>query len=419
MLKQYGIKMSAHKSKIQNLPAIILVSLVLILSLISESCLSTTEENAKDEKTLEAQFENILNNVEEIRGLKRTEDIKVNFLNKRGLEQKLTDELLAINNKEDTHKQEILFKTLKLIGSDVNLLELLNSMYLQNIMGYYDTETREIYLISESNTITPSIELTLAHEYVHALQQQHFDIITLTKNVEGRTENESGLLALIEGDATYVELKYLDRYLEKKDKQKLLQHTDTNPSNYDMPVILEKIMLFPYGEGFSLVTHILSEGSLSQLNESYNQPPVTTEQVIHPNKYFAQETAPEIELPDVEIVLGKEWNILHEEVLGEFFLKAYLEIATNKSTAATSSDGWEGDKYQLLSGPNGNTLLISLLRWESPKDTHEFLNALEKIKLSSDVNIRFEMLRSTNQVLLVVGSNAETYKMIVQAFEIS
>ena len=419
MLKQYGIKMSAHKSKIQNLPAIILVSLVLILSLISESCLSTTEENAKDEKTLEAQFENILNNVEEIRGLKRTEDIKVNFLNKRGLEQKLTDELLAVNNKEDTHKQEILFKTLKLIGSDVNLLELLNSMYLQNIMGYYDTETREIYLISESNTITPSIELTLAHEYVHALQQQHFDIITLTKNVEGRTENESGLLALIEGDATYVELKYLDRYLEKKDKQKLLQHTDTNPSDYDMPVILEKIMLFPYSEGFSLVTHILSEGSLSQLNESYNQPPVTTEQVIHPNKYFAQETAPEIELPDVEIVLGKEWNILHEEVLGEFFLKAYLEIATNKSTADTSSDGWEGDKYQLLSGPNGNTLLISLLRWESPKDTHEFLNALEKIKLSSDVNIRFEMLRSTNQVLLVVGSNAETYKMIVQAFEIS
>ena len=63
MLKQYGIKMSAHKSKIQNLPAIILVSLVLILSLISESCLSTTEENAKDEKTLEAQFENILNNL--------------------------------------------------------------------------------------------------------------------------------------------------------------------------------------------------------------------------------------------------------------------------------------------------------------------------------------------------------------------
>ena len=124
-------------------------------------------------------------------------------------------------------------------------------------------------------------------------------------------------------------------------------------------------------------------------------------------------------MPDVEIVLGKEWNILHEEVLGEFFLKAYLEIATNKSTAATSSDGWEGDKYQLLSGPNGNTLLISLLRWESAKDTHEFLNALEKIKLSSDVNIRFEMLRSTNQVLLVVGSNAETYKMIVQAFEIS
>ena len=209
MLKQYGIKMSAHKSKIQNLPAIILVSLVLILSLISESCLSTTEENAKDEKTLEAQFENILNNVEEIRGLKRTEDIKVNFLNKRGLEQKLTDELLAVNNKEDTHKQEILFKTLKLIGSDVNLLELLNSMYLQNIMGYYDTETREIYLISESNTITPSIELTLAHEYVHALQQQHFDIITLTKNVEGRTENESGLLALIEGDATYVELSLI------------------------------------------------------------------------------------------------------------------------------------------------------------------------------------------------------------------
>ncbi len=417
MLKPYGKKMSAQKSKIQNPSTIILVALVLILSFISGSCLSTTEESSNDGNTLEVKLENILNNVEQIRGLKRTEDIKVNFLDKQGLKQKLTDELLAVDSTEETYKQEILLKTLKLIGSDVDLFELLNSMYLQNIMGYYDIETREIYLISESNIITPSIELTLAHEYVHALQQQHFDILTLTKNVEGRTENESGLLALIEGDATYVELKYLDKYLGKEDKQKLLQHTYTPSPGYDMPAILEKIMLFPYGDGFSLVTNILSKGSLSKLNESYNQPPITTEQVIHPRKYFAQETAPEIELPDIETVLGQEWSILHQEVLGEFFLKAYLEIVTNKSIAATSSSGWEGDKYQLLSGPNGNTLLISLLRWESPEDTHEFHDALERIKFSSDVNMRFEILRSTNQVLLVVGSNEETYKMIVQAFE--
>ncbi|MQF99063.1 MAG: hypothetical protein FI729_06060 [SAR202 cluster bacterium] len=409
--------MPIHKSKIQHPSKIIFVTLVLILSLISESCLSTKETSSNDLNTLEVQLENILNNVEQIRGLKRTEDIKVNFLDKQGLKQKLTAELLTVDNKESTYKLEILLKTLKLIGSDVNLSELLNSMYLQNILGYYDIETREIYLISESNTITPSIELTLAHEYVHALQQQHFDILTLTKNAEGITENESSLLALIEGDATYVELKYLDKYLEKEERQKLLQHTYTESAGYDTPEILEKIMLFPYGEGFSLVTNILSEGSLSGLNESYNQPPITTEQVIHPRKYFAQETAPEIAFPNVEIVLGQEWNIIHQEVLGEFFLKAYLEIVTNKSIAATSSSGWEGDKYQLLSGPNGNILLLSLLRWESAKDTHEFHNALKKIRLSSDVNMRFEILGSTNQVLVVVGSNEETYKMIVQAFQ--
>ena len=190
-------------------------------------------------------------------------------MDKQCLKQKLTDELLAVDSTEETYKQEILLKTLKLIGSDVDLFELLNSMYLQNIMGYYDIETREIYLISESNIITPSIELTLAHEYVHALQQQHFDILTLTKNVEGRTENESGLLALIEGDATYVELKYLDKYLGKEDKQKLLQHTYTPSPGYDMPAILEKIMLFPYGDGFSLVTNILSKGSLKHPMELY------------------------------------------------------------------------------------------------------------------------------------------------------
>ena len=149
--------MSAQKSKIQNPSTIILVALVLILSFISESCLSTTEESSNDGNTLEVKLENILNNVEQIRGLKRTEDIKVNFLDKQGLKQKLTDELLAVDSTEETYKQEILLKTLKLIGSDVDLFELLNSMYLQNIMGYYDIETREIYLISESNIITPSI----------------------------------------------------------------------------------------------------------------------------------------------------------------------------------------------------------------------------------------------------------------------
>ena len=417
MQKRQGTKMPAHKSKIQHLSMMILVTLVLVSSLISESCFSTSERSPTNENTLEVQLENILKNVEEIRGLRRTEDITVKFLDKQGLKHKFTDEFLAIANKEDTYEQEILLKTLNLIGSDVNLFELLNSMYLQNILGYYDTETREIYLIAESDVITPSIELTLAHEYVHALQQQHFDIRTLTKDVQGRSENEIGLLSLVEGDAMQVELKYLDKYLNKKDRKTLLQNSGTETIDHNTPAILQKIMLFPYDKGLSLVTDILSKRSLSGLNESYNQPPTSTEQVIHPKKYFAKETAPEIALPNLEIVLGQEWSIVHKEVLGEFFLQAYLELVTDKSTAAIASSGWEGDQYQLLSDSEGNTLLVSLLRWESAKDTHEFHNALKKINFLSNVNIRSEISLSTDQVLLVVGSSEKTYELIVQALE--
>ena len=388
--------------------------LQLISLLIFYSCLPIINQPPENESHIEVKLEQILKNVEETRGLTRTEDIPVNFLSREKFERKLTKELLTLGDEEYAYKEEILLQTLNLIESDVNLFDLLTAMYLENILGFYDTETKEVYLITESETITPLLELTLAHEFAHALQQQHFDIRTLSEKVKGNNENETSLLALIEGDAVHVELKYLDDYLNKKDRKDVLKNVDTKQSERNTPVVLEKIMLFPYVDGLSLVENILNKSNLSGLNAAYTRPPTSTEQVIHPDKYFHRETALDITLPNITTLEKQGWNVIHKEVLGEFLLRTYLEIMTSKSTASVASSGWDGDQYQILNNAEGDTILISITKWESPKDTKEFYSALSKIN-SSTVKIRFAISTFRNEVLLVFGANTETYENIIQS----
>lgn len=320
------------------------------------------------------RFALILQTVSDIRGLDPLVDIRPKFMTREELRATLEDDLQE--QREETLQVQKLLQLLGLIPADGDLYQMLLSLYSEQIVGFFDTETEELYVITGQEELTPSDELTLAHEYVHALQQQHFGIQTLMDDAEDDSEAQSGLSALIEGDATLVQIEYMNTHLTPQQRQELENASGESPVFEAAPYFLQESLLFPYLHGARLVGYLLAVGGLDALDEAYVDPPRSSEHVLHPERYLAGDDPVPVELPDLTEVLGPAWENVFSDVMGEFFLVKLLEnTSTSTKVAMEAAEGWGGDSFVLWEHPDGSLALTTLLAWDTPKEAREFFDA--------------------------------------------
>ena len=356
-------------------------------------------------------FDQILTGVVEIRGLDPLKTIIPKFMTREQLADTLREDLEE--SRDDIQNSQELLEIMGLISRDADLYELLLSLYAEQVVGFYDTETEELYVIKGIAELTPLDELTLAHEYTHALQQQHFDIHTLTEAVEDDSEAGDALVALIEGDATTVQVEYMFTYLTSQERDEVLNASGDSPIFDASPYVLQQSLLFPYSEGAVMVNTLLFSGEWEGINNAYRNPPISTEQVLHPEKYLEGEKPVTVSLPDVATALGQGWEMVYEDVMGEFFIKTYLETRTGAPLAARAAAGWGGDRFNLMAGPQGDQALVVLLEWDSERDAQEFFDALDS---SNSVPNEGFLGIKTDRVLWIVSTSGSTTDEIVSLF---
>ncbi|MGH2542857.1 MAG: hypothetical protein ACRDIB_08675, partial [Ardenticatenaceae bacterium] len=131
-------------------------------------------------------------------------------------------------------------------------------------------------------------------------------------------------------------------------------------------------------EGADFVAGIYgSTGGWSGVNEVYSRPPVSTEQVLHPEKFLSNEQPVIPELPELAGVLGRGWEVISENTMGEFLIRTYVEEHIERGAASIAADGWSGDRFALLNGPEAQRVFALLVRWDTPEDAEEFFETYE------------------------------------------
>ena len=356
-------------------------------------------------------FDQILTRVVDIRGLDPLNTIMPKFMTREQFADTLREDLEE--SREDIHNSQELLKIMGLIPQDADLYDMLLSLYGEQVVGFYDTETEELYVIKGIAELTPLDELTLAHEYTHALQQQHFDIHTMSESVEDDSEAGAALGALIEGDATTVQIEYMWTYLTSEQRQEIFNDSGDSPIFDASPYVLKQSLIFPYREGAEMVNVLFFPGEWEGINNAYGSPPVSTEQVMHPEKYLEGEMPVKVALPDIALVLGQGWDMVYEDVMGEFFLKTYLETRISATLAARAAAGWGGDRFNLMAGPQGEQALMALLEWDSERDAQEFFDALDS---SNSVPDEGFLGIDGDRVLWVFSASPATTDEIVSLF---
>jgi hypothetical protein len=250
-----------------------------------------------------------------------------------------------------------------------------------NIGGFYFPWNGELYVIG---TRFSGIErFVFSHEYGHALVDQHFglDGLGVYPLCAGEEQRCQAIQALVEGDATLVMNQWWEQYASPEDFGDILNYrppAQTLPEQFPPPYAVRDAA-FPYVQGLIFADALYDRGRWGRVNSAYQQPPQTTEQILHPSKYFAGEIGVVMgEIPLGE-ALGPGWRLLENDALGEWMTYLLLGYGADVDAQLPDADaikaaaGWGGDRYQVhFNDATGQTMLAARWIWDTTADATTF-----------------------------------------------
>ena len=283
-------------------------------------------------------------------------------------------------DREETYQRQRLFSTLGILPKDTDLFELLHSLYGEGVLGYFRRGENKIFVVRDADEFGPAHARTYAHEFVHNLQQQHFDSKAMVDRLKSNADALRAFEALEEGDARLAELLYIFEHMEEEERTASQGEASVKliRAFRAAPHVIQRSYLFPYVEGLDFASAIYRINGWDGLNRAYQEPPASTEQILHPEKYLGGDPPIDVELPNLFLVLGTGWTRLSYDTMGEFLLLAYLETGFSPAKAAVAAQGWGGDRYALYSGPDDENVLIWTVVWDTEQDSREFYDVFSE-----------------------------------------
>jgi hypothetical protein len=330
------------------------------------------------ELTVEDFLAEIERGIEELRGIDTPPAVEHNFVDQDGMRARLAEELNDPETLEQIAHESTLFKLLGVIRQDADLGAIYDSLFGSQVLGLYDPEKEEFFVLGDDQSGAESLDveaqLTYAHEYVHRLQDAKFDLEVIKELASG-DDMALAISALVEGDATSVQTQYMLANYDFAQLSELLESALASQAELpESPYFLQQTLEFAYTEGAAFISIILQLGKFAAVDAVFVDPPKSTEQIIHPEKYFDKEDPIEIVIPDD--AMGGGWSVQAENVFGEFFLRTWLEVLGSENATAAAA-GWGGDTYVVYeNASSGETGLAVTIAWDTSDDSTEFFKAL-------------------------------------------
>jgi hypothetical protein len=340
-----------------------------------------------------AKIDAVIAGVPALRELQPTREVPFEFITR----EQFQSDLVALNDAEVPVEvraaEERLLKRLGLLPADANLEALVLELYGAQVLAYYQPEDGHFYIISRNQPFGATDKIVVAHEYTHALQDQHFDLKDNTISDPTQGDAQLAQLAVIEGDATLTSQLWATDNLGLGDMLQLLLDGITGldqASLEGIPLVLRRQLEFPYTEGMQFVTALHDRGGFDAVDQAIQTPPASTEQILHPEKYAASEAPVDVYPPDLLGNLGDGWHSVYEQTLGELGIQI-LAVGSDQPPVdipglpvewphSEVAAGWGGDRLRMYESETGQWLIAWQTAWDTQADADEFATRLAALR---------------------------------------
>lgn len=318
--------------------------------------------------------------VEAIRGLQPTKAVEPVSLDEAQLRANLTGDFDRENTAAELALAEDLLITLGLLPTGSSIRTIMLDFQTGQVAGYYSPDKDELFVVSRSGGLGPAEMVTYAHEFTHQLQDQRFDLAKLGLDAADQSDRQLAHLALVEGDAVSVQSSWMTANLTPQQLGELLG-ASLDPKALEAlqkaPPFVRETALFPYEAGLGFVAQLLGSTGYPGIDAAFADPPASTEQILHPEKYAAGEAPVAVSIPSgVAAALGSGWAVAGQDTLGELILRIWLtEGGVTRAEATAATAGWAGDRLVILRGPDGAVGVGLITTWDTAADAAEFATA--------------------------------------------
>jgi hypothetical protein len=308
------------------------------------TALATAQEEAADAKNAvrRAQIER---DTAEIRGLAFTSPVDYEVLDKAGIRQVVAGKLSEIYTDQEIQNMATGLSAFGLLPPNFPLKQTYIDLLGEQIAAFYDQHQHKLFMFRDASLENSQNRVILSHELTHALQDQNFGLLKLPLEIKNDDDEAAAASALIEGDATLE----MTQYMQKDFSLQSLADTVTYSATQSMvqirkaPRYLRQMLVFPYLQGQQFCAAVYARGGFPALNAVYADPPQSTAQILHPEKYLnvPRENPIRVDFPDTTFQGQKP---LADNVLGEMGCRI-LFAQTDADHADAIAAGWRGDRY--------------------------------------------------------------------------
>ena len=287
-----------------------------------------------------------------------------------------------------------------LIPKGFDIEPFMEKVLTDQIAGLYDPKAKEFYIADW----IPADEQkdVMAHELTHALEDQSFHIDPWIKAARPNDDAELARDSVSEGSAMAAMLDYElqgEHFSVRQlpDVSGLIESSaagemDKDPNLSGAPIYIRDSLIFPYIAGITFTQKFLrAHSGWDDIHLLFENPPVSTQQIMHPDKYLNGVTPVPTALPKWKSLAPSDWKFLEENVMGEFGLHEVLKQYLGEDAAKLTSPGWAGDRYAVFEDSKAKTLpIVLVLDMDNVDDAARFFgqysSALE-MKYSTRTNL--------------------------------
>ena len=310
-----------------------------------------SEPRAPDaEAALQAKLREALAYVSEVRQLQAKAEVRGRLISRAQIARYMEQQLDEETPKDVLLATEAMLYGFGTVDASFDYRKSVIALMQAQLLGFYDPKQKTFFVGGDLSG--DEADATLWHELVHALQDQHYDLSHLTTWQPDLGDGQAAAHALAEGDATSAMLDALmkPRGGSALDLPEGLLRAESvlGAAASSAPPILVRSLIAPYVDGLAFANALRRRGGFGAVDAAWRALPVSTEQVLHPEKYLAAEPPLLVALPGAPAHAAALQERFHD-VMGEQTVRLLLEEWLPARTAAEAASGWGGDRLAVFS----------------------------------------------------------------------
>lgn len=321
-----------------------------------------------------------------ITGLSWKHQVPCDFISKDQVTQFLKKRVREVASPEEVRAEELTLKKFGLVPPNFDLAGSTVDLLTEQAAAFYDYNKKRLF-ITES-TSEDNQEPVLAHELSHALADQNFNLAKYIKHGQKNDDGSTARLAVMEGQATWM----MSEYMARREGQTLKGNPglaatmaglgESGGSQYPVfdnsPLYLRRSLIFPYTKGMTFQNAVIDRDGEWGFAEVFEKAPVSTQQIIHPEAYFAKLKPSQPDLPEPHLARG--YKPLVGGTLGELEHAILLEQYGSKELAREIAPHWRGSTFGLLENKKaGRVVLLYAVEWDDEASARRYFTAYRNI----------------------------------------